>query len=309
MLGTVRTPDIRLLRVFITVVESGGFSEAQISLNVGQSTISTQMADLEKRLGMNLCRRGRAGFALTEDGREVYDAAKRLFSSIDQFVQRINDRKGGLSGELSIAIADAVVANSDFRLSEAIANFREKAPDVNLAITTANPLDIEHGIMEERFHIGVHSFPSHAPGIVYQPLFSEEQTLYCGDLHPLFGRTEGLTKADLEAAPYVRRTYYGGALQTGAFRPNNIAANAGSMEATMALVFSGKFVAHLPTRWAAQWIDKGLLQALLPDQTCYTVRFEMVVQTGTQRTSIIEAFVRELNQVHGIEEMRRPASS
>ena len=52
MLTSVSNPDLHLLRVFIAVAESGGFSKAQIALNVSQSTISTQMIDLETRLGM-----------------------------------------------------------------------------------------------------------------------------------------------------------------------------------------------------------------------------------------------------------------
>ena len=54
MLTNLAEGDIRLLRVFAKVVEAGGFSAAQISLNVSQSTISTHMMALEQRLGVKL---------------------------------------------------------------------------------------------------------------------------------------------------------------------------------------------------------------------------------------------------------------
>lgn len=54
MLNQLRDLDLQLLRLFVTVVESGGFSAAQGELGVGQSTISTQMAKLETRLGFRL---------------------------------------------------------------------------------------------------------------------------------------------------------------------------------------------------------------------------------------------------------------
>jgi DNA-binding transcriptional LysR family regulator len=44
--------DLRLLRVFIAVTESGGFTAAEIKLNINRSTISTHISDLEARLGM-----------------------------------------------------------------------------------------------------------------------------------------------------------------------------------------------------------------------------------------------------------------
>lgn len=46
-----------------TVVRCGGLSAAQAELNVGQSTISMQVGQLEVRLGARLCERGQAVFA------------------------------------------------------------------------------------------------------------------------------------------------------------------------------------------------------------------------------------------------------
>jgi hypothetical protein len=67
MLNTVRSLDLKLLKVFVAVVENGGFSAAQASLNVGQSTISGYMRDLELRLGMRLCNRGISVCALSNE--------------------------------------------------------------------------------------------------------------------------------------------------------------------------------------------------------------------------------------------------
>ena len=52
MLSNLSESDIRLLKVFAKVVDAGGFSAAQIDLNISQSTISTHMTALEQGLGM-----------------------------------------------------------------------------------------------------------------------------------------------------------------------------------------------------------------------------------------------------------------
>ena len=75
MLTNLSEGDIRLLKVFAKVVEAGGFSAAQIDLNISQSTISTHMTSLEQRLGVRLCERGRSGFHLTERGKLIYQEA------------------------------------------------------------------------------------------------------------------------------------------------------------------------------------------------------------------------------------------
>ncbi|WP_448869073.1 LysR family transcriptional regulator, partial [Delftia acidovorans] len=55
MLHTVSDLDLRLLRVFLAIVDAGGVSAAQASLGVGQSTLSSQLSTLETRLGFSLC--------------------------------------------------------------------------------------------------------------------------------------------------------------------------------------------------------------------------------------------------------------
>jgi len=63
VLGQLSDMDLRLLQVFKSVVECGGLAAAELELNIATSTISRHLKDLETRLGLVLCRRGRAGFA------------------------------------------------------------------------------------------------------------------------------------------------------------------------------------------------------------------------------------------------------
>lgn len=70
-IGKTGNLDFKLLHVFLTVADSGGLTQAQEPLNIGLSAISTCLSDLEKRLGLTLCHRGRGGFVLTDQGREV----------------------------------------------------------------------------------------------------------------------------------------------------------------------------------------------------------------------------------------------
>jgi len=301
MLHNLSNPDIHLLRVFVAVVKAGGFSAAQISLNVAQSTISTQMTDLETRLGMRLCNRGRTGFSLTDDGRAVYDAAQELFRSLGNFRTKVNDRRGGLAGTLRIGFADALIGNSDFRLDEAISRFVSVAQDVEFELNTVNPLDIEHGVLDGRYHLGIHTFPNHAPGLTYTTLFSERQTLFCGEGHPLFDIAGSRLKAkEVEQLPFVRRTYYGGTLQTGAFRPKNIVASADSMEALALLILSGKSIGHLPDEWARGSCIRSKLRPLFERKFSYDSQFEAVFKTGAQHTKLVRTFLQEMFTLYGV---------
>ncbi|HMN56677.1 MAG TPA: LysR family transcriptional regulator, partial [Ottowia sp.] len=80
LLGQLSDMDLRLLQVFKAVVDCGGMAAAELELNIGISAVSRHVKDLETRLGLTLCRRGRAGFALTAEGQRVYDETLRLLA-------------------------------------------------------------------------------------------------------------------------------------------------------------------------------------------------------------------------------------
>ncbi len=295
-LTALNSVDLRLLRVFNTVVESGGFSAAQVELNVSQSTISTQMADLEARLGTRLCRRGRAGFSLTDSGRRVYQASQRLFRAVDAFSSDVGAMRGRLEGDLHIGAIDNMISNPDCRLHHAIARFKRRDGAVHLTLHIAPPLEVERAVLDGHHHIGLGTFPRHAPGLAYTPLFDEEMQLYCGRGHRLFDGDAGL--AEIERSEYVRRGY-ATATRTGEFTPRNVTATAFNMEAVAVMVLSGRFIGHMPTHYTAGWVERGLMRPLKPRHLAFESPFEVVVRKGTPRTSAIEFFLDDLAAAFG----------
>ena len=84
-MARVSDADLRLLRIFATVVDCKGFAAAQADLNLSSPSISSYIAALEQRLGIRLCSRGRGGFALTDKGALIYREAQRLFGAVEEF--------------------------------------------------------------------------------------------------------------------------------------------------------------------------------------------------------------------------------
>ena len=91
--------DLRLLRIFVAIVECGGLSAAESRLNIGRSTISSHLSDLEVRLGLTLCKRGRSGFELTEPGRVTYQASLELLQQCEAFANMIASSKDELKAD------------------------------------------------------------------------------------------------------------------------------------------------------------------------------------------------------------------
>lgn len=263
--------DLRQLRIFRSVVENGGFTHAQDELGISRSTISAQMAALETRLGLTLCRRGRSGFALTENGQKVYAETIKCFAALDHFRSEVGVMRGRLVGELRIGAVDAVVGNPRCAIDAAIATFNEEVPDVHVTLTVVSPNQIENALLNRQMEIAIVPNQPMNAAVHLQQLFHEEQNLYCGDRHPLFGaEAKKLVLERIAEQAHARRGY---AIATGynTLFANAPGATAYSMEGLAHLVLSGRFVSFLPTHYADLWVSAGRMRALRPDLVSFKI--------------------------------------
>lgn len=294
--------DTNLLRVFCTVAECGGFTPAQAELNISASALSTKMAALETRLGMRLCQRGRIGFRLTDKGEYVYAAAQQLFSAHEDFQAEIGTLRGQLLGNLHIGVVDNTVTNPKARIHQAIARFMRRDHAVHITLDTSEPAALERGLLDGKLHIGISAFYHHVPGLNYERLFSERQTLYCGAGHSLFPRAPGrVTLAEVAEAKYVARGYMGHRAAKPAV-PMNTAATSYDMESIARFILSGHFIGYLPAHYAALWVEREEMRPLLPKRLNYDSLFEVAIRKGAPKVGIVEAFLEDLRR-----ETRNPA--
>ncbi|NQD75161.1 LysR family transcriptional regulator [Pseudomonas sp. CM27] len=260
MLGQVHDPDLHLLRLFVTVVEAGGFSAAQGVLGLAQPTISQRMAQLEARLGYRLCSRGKGGFRLTEKGGLLLDAARALLLNIEQFRQQANGAAGRLLGTVRIGMAESQDKTVSLKLAAAIAAFRSRQESVQLELISAPPAELERLLLEQRLDYAISYFSGSQAAFDYQPLFEERQRLFCGKGHVLFGEADVELERLLEL-DQVRHPYR--FLKSGEpFQSRRSMAVAEQIESVLTLILSGRHIGYLPCHCARAWVADGLLWAL-----------------------------------------------
>lgn len=286
--------DIRLLKVFNTVVQCGGFAAAQVELNVGQSTISAHMATLETRLGVRLCERGRGGFRLTEQGRHIHAAAQRLFREVESFRADVEGLRGRLAGELHIGTVDNVISNPAFVLSEALRRFKRRGGDVRIHIVVGRPAEVERAVVDGSVHVGIGAYTRQISGITHVPMLSERQYLYCGAGHPLFGM--GKDEIDIDQLgnwEWVKRPYVPDVDIPDCARLKATAL-AENMEAIAFLILSGQFIGFLPEHYAARWMELDQVRAVLPERMYYDSEIEMLVRSSVPQSLAVRLFVEDL---------------
>ena len=172
----------------LTIVESGGFSAAQGTLGMAPSTISTQMAKLETRLGFRLCDRGKSGFRLTPKGERVLQSTRRLLHAMDVFTRDTQHVSGTLLGELRIGLSERLAPDIVESIAASVGRFRERAPDVLIEMIAVPPDELERRLLKGELQLAIGYFSGHQAGLHYAPLFVEHQSLHCGARHPLFAK-------------------------------------------------------------------------------------------------------------------------
>jgi LysR family transcriptional regulator, transcriptional activator for bauABCD operon len=306
LLGQVSDLDLRLLRVFRTVVESGGFAAAELQLNIGRSTISRHIKDLETRLGLSLCRRGRGGFALTPEGSRIYQSTLRVLGSIADLRSEIHDLHQRLSGSLQLALFDKTVTNPQARISGAIGELRRRAPDVTVEIRIHPLNEIERGILDGRFHVGVLPVYRRSGACEYHPLFDETMYLYCGRSHPLFAREDGaIGDAEVQTAAFAGLGFHSDNMERGHEFGLDRRATAYDQEGVATLILSGAYLGFLPDHYAASFVEQGQMRAIRREHFTYRCSFGAIVRRDAQRPRLAQTFLDLLLAAHSPAPVRR----
>lgn len=300
LLGQLSDIDIRLLRVFRIVAESGGISAAELELNIGRSTISRHIKDLEIRLGVTLCRRGRSGFSLTDEGRKIYQATLRLLGSLDEFRAEVNDVHRRMTGSISVALFDKTASNPEAQIHKALQLFDDRAPEVSLDVYVEPLNEIERGVMEGRFQLGV--IPAHrsSPSLDYYPLFQEQMYLYCGYGHPLFSRADITIKdEDILACKYAGLGYHSPNMEIGRRLAMDRDATAYDQEAIVHFLLSGRYLGYLPDHYAKPFVEQGLIRGLGMETFQYLCDFQAIVRHSPKPSRVVQTFLDCLEEAHG----------
>ncbi len=294
-LAQVSDFEIRLLRIFRSVVECGGFSAAETSLGIGRSAISLHMSDLEQRLGLRLCQRGRAGFALTDEGREVYQSALQLIGALETFRTEVNGLHRNLRGELNIGLTDNLVTLPHMRITHALAKLKEQGPEVRVNIRMTPPDEVEQGVLGGSLHIGVVPQAGGLSGLDYLHLYNERSLLYCAVGHPLFYvNDDELEDQRLNAQDAIAPSFRLPAEIQQHYLPLNCSASASDREGMAFLILTGRYIGYLPDHYAEAWVREGRLRPLKANERFYDLSLAAVTRKGRRPNLVQESFLEAL---------------
>ncbi len=290
--------EISQLRVFRAVVSNGGFSAAQLELGLSRSTISGKMTELETRLGLSLCKRGRGGFFLTPDGQRIFEQTEDLFFAVENFRKQAGELRGKISGQLRLGLVDQLSDHPDCHLDKALAAFGKKAPHVNIKLSVMPPSMIEQALLSGQIEAAITPHIFHGNSIKLHMLFCEDIFLYCSDTHPFFNKSASeISINKIANTSYAQRDYYKSMPYYTVFsRPAS--ASSAQMEGLLHLILTGRYIGFLPSNLASPWVTNKRLKRIELDQMSFSANIHVAYTEEALSLRMMQLFRKCVIDAH-----------
>jgi DNA-binding transcriptional LysR family regulator len=199
--------ELRHLRYFLAVAETGHITRAAEVLGMQQPPLSQQIRALETELGIALFHRHPKGVDLTDAGRELHGEATRLLGDFGAMQERMQAFARGERGRVHVGFTSSAAAHAF--TPEVLRLCRKRHPGVLLEVRENNAAEITEAVAAARLHCGFLRVPVARPeGLVFEPLLQEQALLAIPVDHRLAGERHqpvALRELDGERLVLVRR--------------------------------------------------------------------------------------------------------
>jgi LysR family transcriptional regulator, cyn operon transcriptional activator len=149
---TERIMNLRNLRTFVAVAESGGLTHGAERVRLSQPTVSRQVQALEQELGLVLFNRGGRGFGLTPEGEDLLHHARRVLIEVEAFQQRSRALTKGDTGLLRVGATPQVI---EALLSGFLIDYRSRHPGVEVHLLEDGGARLSERLERGNVHVAI----------------------------------------------------------------------------------------------------------------------------------------------------------
>ncbi|MBW4507822.1 MAG: LysR family transcriptional regulator [Scytonematopsis contorta HA4267-MV1] len=169
------------LKVFEAAARHGSFSRAAEELFVSQPTVSMQVKQLSKSVGLPLFQQVGKRMHLTDAGRQLLGTCQEIFDTITQFETKVTDFKSLKQGELRLA----ATTTAKYLLPRTLGTFCQLYPGIDVRLQLIN-----HKVMTDRMlgNLDDLYIMSQVPDnidVITQPFLEDPLVVVASVNHPL----------------------------------------------------------------------------------------------------------------------------
>ncbi|MEV7192417.1 transcriptional regulator CynR [Streptomyces sp. NPDC093510] len=281
-------PELRHLRYLLAVAEHGNFTRAAEELHISQPTLSQQIRQLERAIGVPLLDRGGRTVRLTDAGAAYLPYARRTLQDLAAAERAVHDVTDLSRGTLRLAVTPTFTA---YLVGPLTALLHARHPGITLYLRELPQDRIEPALLADELDLGIAFHGPHLPGLSATDLFTERLSLVVGGLHAHAGRTGALSLDELAATrlallggDFATRVHIDAHLSRHAVRPD-VAVEATSINALTEIVRHTPLATVLPDALARDRPDLHTvpLDPALPDRTVTLLHRESGYRSAAAR--------------------------
>jgi DNA-binding transcriptional LysR family regulator len=175
--------EIRQLRAFVAIAESGTFTAGALRVHVTQAAISMQIRQLETEIGAKVFVRAPRHVILTEAGEQLLRRARHILREHDAALDEIAELAGAERGRLRIGSASAMVLTE--QLPSILKELRKQHPAADIAVTSGTSEVLVDQILAGEVDIAFVSLPVDMRGIKTERLSQDQLVAIASPRHKL----------------------------------------------------------------------------------------------------------------------------
>ena len=257
--------ELRQLKYFLAIADSGSFSAAAERVFVAQSALSHQIAQLEDELGVELFLRTRRGVALTEAGQRFYPHAVSILRQTGEAAQAARSGSAEPSGKVVFGIPHSVSQALALPLLRAV---RQALPQVQLELTEELTGNLTPQLRAGQIQLAVLFDDGTLSEFTWTPMLRERLCLIGPPPAGAARRAAGVTLRQalaqpliLPAQPHGVRPLIEAAARDAGLAPPQAVTDISSISILRTSLLAGLGQTLLPVMPLKADIDAGLLQA------------------------------------------------
>lgn len=294
------------LRYLLALDNSRHFRQAAAQLGISQPSLSNQLGNLERELGVQLFDRSTKPITPTQVGEQVIAQARVIIGEAERLEVIVKGITGEMAGELRIGILPTL---APYIVPQAVAKFSDQYPDIKVEVHELLSKQVVEYIKRDLIDVGLVTTPLASRGIVEEVLFEEPLLCYIAKRHALFRRKKVRPKDLSVDGIWLLKEGHALREQIIALCPvepgkepvnYRLSFESDSIEALKRLVESGQGMTVIP--WLATVgkaiCDPELIRPFSPSIQKRTVR--MIHARHLMQTHLVQALSEEIKSAYAL---------
>ena len=188
------------LKVFEAAARHGSFTRAAEELYLTQPTVSIQVKQLTKAIGLPLFEQVGKRLYLTDAGKELYNTSKGIFERLAQMDMTIADLKGMKQGYLRLA----VITTAKYFIPRLLGPFCQQYPGIKISLQVTNHEQLLERLGDNLDDLYVLSRPPEGEDLQVQAFLDNPLVVIAPKHHPL-AQEQNIALERLQGEPFILR--------------------------------------------------------------------------------------------------------